>query len=681
MIISALHQIISAVFGGIAWVINQFYSMILLLANIDIFEQFADLKNKIFMLMGLFMIFKLAFSVIQYVVDPDKLTDHSGGFQKILVKVVVVLALLGSVDVIFDEAIRIQNIILTDGVLEKLIFNKESAPLSAELDEEGLSEDRNGRYLSFAIFAPFIKYNIKSVDDEVDVCESSPYMQAVEGGADAAVTPTGECYDLIKEMIPHGNVEKFEDAIKELKLGRALFYSVNTKRQKENAFDIDWFIGPIVGVICVVLLAIICVNVAIRTLKLSFLRLIAPIPIISYIDPKDKEGMFKKWLKLTIKTYLDLFIRLISFYFAILIITEIIAKNHLGDYTFADYPLLYVFFIIGTLLFAAQLPKLITDLTGANTEGIAKGIKKGGGILGAAGLGLIGGAATGFAAGIYKGVTDKEGGLRTGLRAAGSTFTGGVMGSLRSGIVGYKGGNVFTNAGTAITKTSIARNANWARTEDGRRVRTPIISPIVNSFSTMAGLKTTTVGQSRLKADKKAAEEEVRYGQYTLQDEMTMRNEAFTTKSNATNEINRLNAKLNQLFDKFDNENNDLGNYKLQLNGKDIKLRNLSAADFNAAYRASLQRLGSANLDQSTFDSMKAKLDAFKSAYDSNYRTTASDLNSRISSARTVEARALADMQKHDKNIAYSREFIQNATKRADTANKTIENLNKANGK
>ena len=80
---------------------------------------------------------------------------------------------------------------------------------------------------------------------------------------------------------------------------------------------------PIAGITltAVVLLLInFCMDVAVRSIKLAFLQLVAPIPIISYIDPKSgKDGLFKKWYDMCFKTYLSLFIRLLALYFAIYI--------------------------------------------------------------------------------------------------------------------------------------------------------------------------------------------------------------------------------------------------------------------------------------------------------------------------------------------------------------------------
>ena len=159
---------------------------------------------------------------------------------------------------------------------------------------------------------------------------------------------------------------------------------------------------PVVSTICGILLLLVfattCLDVAIRALKLAILRLIAPIAIISYIDPKSAEkGAFSSWIKLLISTYLDLFLRLAIIYFVMFIVMEIM---HGG----LDLPLgngiigllSTVIIIIGLFYFARQAPKFITDALGIKSLGMGVGLS---GLLGAAGA-LMGGAGlSGAAAG------------------------------------------------------------------------------------------------------------------------------------------------------------------------------------------------------------------------------------------------------------------------------------------
>ena len=189
------------------------------------------------------------------------------------------------------------------------------------------------------------------------------------------------------------------------------------------------------GFICWILV-MFCFDVAVRSVKLGFLRMIAPIPIISRIDPKKGMDTFNKWVKSCTSTYLDLFIRLLAIYFAVFVISLV------GDMNFVDAStglpadvnaFVKIFIIMGALLFAKQLPQLIEELTGMKMSGkfTLDPRKKLGevplvGGAAAAGLTMAGGAALALGRGA---ANMAGGGIKTGLGAGISAFTGGRYGA------------------------------------------------------------------------------------------------------------------------------------------------------------------------------------------------------------------------------------------------------------
>ena len=63
------------------------------------------------------------------------------------------------------------------------------------------------------------------------------------------------------------------------------------------------------------------IDIAVRAIKLAVLRLVAPVPIISYINPpKQGGGAFDNWVKSLISTYVDLFVRIAIVYFGLFLI-------------------------------------------------------------------------------------------------------------------------------------------------------------------------------------------------------------------------------------------------------------------------------------------------------------------------------------------------------------------------
>ena len=124
------------------------------------------------------------------------------------------------------------------------------------------------------------------------------------------------------------------------------------------------------GILFVIIIVSFTVDAAIRVFKLAILRLIAPIPIISYIDPKT-ESTFQNWVKILGKTFADLFVRLAIINFVIFFIREF-GTNGLGV-TVVGNGLVGVFskiFIyLGLLMFAKEAPKFIADSLGIKDSG------------------------------------------------------------------------------------------------------------------------------------------------------------------------------------------------------------------------------------------------------------------------------------------------------------------------
>ena len=162
--------------------------------------------------------------------------------------------------------------------------------------------------------------------------------------------------------------------------------------------------------------------------------MLAPVPIISRIDPKKGKDMFDKWVKTCVNTYLDLFIRLMGIYFAVFVVTQIIDlqfEDMVTGQTADVNAFVKVFIILGALLFAKQLPKLIEEITGIKMDGkftlnpmskLRQTPLVGAGVTTAAAL--AGGAYTGYKAGVEAGHAGR--GLWQGMMGAGREIRGKV---------------------------------------------------------------------------------------------------------------------------------------------------------------------------------------------------------------------------------------------------------------
>lgn len=174
-------------------------------------------------------------------------------------------------------------------------------------------------------------------------------------------------------------------------------------------------ISSIVGIFVIFYLISFSFDVGSRIFKLMFLEILAPIPIISYMDPGKGKGVFDRYRDEYISTYLELFVRLAIVYFALLLSNKVmlmLTADSNGIFSIGDdiklsglsLALAKVILVISIFNFAKTVPNLINSVFGfknSSSGGNNKGLITGA-LLGAAGVagGAIigaGGAAVGSA--------------------------------------------------------------------------------------------------------------------------------------------------------------------------------------------------------------------------------------------------------------------------------------------
>ena len=120
----------------LASMIEKVYGLILDIASVDLINgPIQNIINKVYMIMGLFMLFKLALSVINYIIDPDNMMSKDKGIGKFLQRIVLSLALISLFPVIFTEMYNLQSIILKDNVIGRIIMGKSNA--KGEMENAG----------------------------------------------------------------------------------------------------------------------------------------------------------------------------------------------------------------------------------------------------------------------------------------------------------------------------------------------------------------------------------------------------------------------------------------------------------------------------------------------------------------------------------------------------------------
>ena len=472
--------------------ISTLYDLLIAISRTSILTQgdIASFATRIEILLGIFMLFKISFSLITYIVNPDDFSDKSKGFGKLIQNTVVSLVLLVITPYIFQMAFSLQAKILDDNTLAKLLLGEKIMSEDTGDDESTgnvMILDTAGNRMAFYVMLPF--FTPRTSLEGLDVC-TNIYSK---GEFDA------DCYDALNSLAGSTGGSNDSDSgenqyIKNYKYGieneslgltfRSSTALLTTGEGDSEQFLIDYkyILSTATAVIVCLLLITFCIDVGVRSVKLAFLQLIYPIPVISYMDPKSgNDGMFTKWYKMCLSTFLSLFIRLLALYFGIYIISKV---GTMGMYDIINGSQITngwvkIFVIIGILMFVKQMPKILENL-GIKIDGDGKfnlnPLKRledgalGGKVLsrapkaaaGAAlglGVGAVG-AATG--AGIGKGITGMFSGASGALKGKklGEIHKGQVDANQRMREARANGSTFFGRVGTKIGGLTGSGGAN-----------------------------------------------------------------------------------------------------------------------------------------------------------------------------------------------------------------------------
>jgi hypothetical protein len=347
--------------------IGDLYNILIDISRVSILSQGAiqSVAGRIQILLGVFMLFNVSFSLIMYIVNPDDFTDKSKGVSKLAMNTIISLVMLAIVPYIFNMAFRLQAMILDDNTLARIVFGDGT-------DDEGKGYQRDiltgGDKIKYEIIMPFFQPNYS-----IDGLESCTTLKDSDGKFNST------CYKQLKKKVAAENVVNINNYKLGIEQGSfGLTFRLNTintttsKDSEEYVFDYKWPLTTVCGVIVCLLLVSFCIDIGVRSIKLAFLQLIAPIPIISYMDPKSgKDGLFSKWAKMCGTTYISLFVRLLVLFLGIFIITNIDELVDVVDGSTETNPVIKIFIIIGVLFFIKQLPQILNNL-GIKLDGDGK---------------------------------------------------------------------------------------------------------------------------------------------------------------------------------------------------------------------------------------------------------------------------------------------------------------------
>lgn len=366
-----------------------------------LFEQIIENVGKI---IGIIVLFSVAISFVQYVVNPDKFTDAKVGVGKLVTKILISLALLTSVNSIFDMAYDLEDLITKNKVIEKILLPRDGGFYSGESTDVG-------NVLAAEVLFTFITDNTNAGTTPATSFSASDLKTKMQT---AATIDGGNAFlALLQRDI-----------------------NIKNEENKEYYYKYTTFLPGVIMAVFGWIFISYTFSVGVRIVQLFFLQIIAPLPIMMYVLPNGDDKL-KNWVKQCTTTYLDLFIRFFIINFALVLIKSFAEGNlMLNDLSGSNKDLegwIKVAIMLAVLMFAKKAPELIKELfpskgaasgdfgvslknrfkdnaAGAVVGGVAGGLAgmATGAIANKGFLGKLGGAFGGLTRGTLGGLTGKK---------------------------------------------------------------------------------------------------------------------------------------------------------------------------------------------------------------------------------------------------------------------------------
>lgn len=375
IIIDLLRSVFFIIDGLIYGVAGLFFKFALEFVNINDFINLSNVLSRvsqvIYSFLAIFMFFRVSFSLLQWLVDPDKMADKELGAKKIVINVMICLFLIVAVPKVFEVAMNVQDKVIKENLIGQAIYG-----------DENVKVNDVGETLARATWGLFIRPADNLIDANIFINETEVwdnYFNVSQGVNDDAEA-------LLK-----------------------LFGVLNSKTvivAGEYKLVYLFFISTIVGLYLCWTFVKLAIDFAYRAIKMFMLQLLSPIAIISYIDPKSsKSGVFAKWLKETVKTYISLFVRIACYSIAALLMNEFVKSLYERETSTINKILIIngdtfisLIYILAIIAFIKNAPKFIdgilgTEISKGSETKFASDLLRGGlGAIGGAAAGAIGGA-------------------------------------------------------------------------------------------------------------------------------------------------------------------------------------------------------------------------------------------------------------------------------------------------
>ena len=406
-------------------VVNYAYTMFTYIAGARILDSktLVDMADRVYIVIGVIALFLVAYALLTAIINPDNVSKGENSLGKIIPNIAKAIVGIAIVPTIFTYAYKIQKEVLCENIIPRWLLEDKYESINP-------TKENAGAELATELFQSFFFINPDRTSNEQKSWWDSLFTVEFD------------------ENSYYGAVNNARD-------GEAFILAFGPLIDNVASADITYFmlISTVAGLFCAYVLLGYCLDAGLRAIKLAYLQLLAPLPILLTIIPGQGK-IFKNWLSKTVSCFLEVFVRIFAMTFVIYIINHLPllldSSSEIFESACGTGPGIVMLFLIRAILvcalfdFLKQAPKLVSEITGIDSKGFGIGLK-GKGILGDA-LGTLGGVATGAATGAlgagWSSAMNTKGGFKN--KVAG--FGAGLKYGAANGAKG--GGNQFNKMRT-----------------------------------------------------------------------------------------------------------------------------------------------------------------------------------------------------------------------------------------
>lgn len=433
------------------WVAYTFlslsYSVFLAVSQINIFATeggmaiFETVSTQLYTVVGIAMIFVFAYQLVLLIINPDNGNQKSPSklFFDSVISMITVLVL----PTIFNYMTIFQGHVLSNGTIPAILLGTSA---TTDIGDDAGNKIAMMVLISFYHPKETTYSTFYGIDGEL---KSSAVSDCTSANGDSST-----CQNFYDALADFESDHKIASITGVESIRKAVY-------KGSESMSYMWVLSTVAAVFVAWFFITYSIDIGTRAVKLGFLQLIAPAPVILRIFPQTRKT-FEMWFGELKKTYIEIFIRLAVIFFVvrlIQIVPDLIGAIFSSTSDVVDNVLLQciavVILILGLLKFAQEAPELIKNmfnnggnlLDGLNLKpGVRKhiednklgmkGISMGAGAIG----GMLGGAGNAIRAAYNRTPKDQTTGQRTlgWGKKAGAAIYGGVRGAVTGAVHGSK---------------------------------------------------------------------------------------------------------------------------------------------------------------------------------------------------------------------------------------------------